>query len=124
MKVSLYKIFPLLPNKKESFYALLWGKLEKITQEIAIFLSFSPQKTDRLYRWDADYDRPINRPFFSPIIGRLIGIGRTLLLCNSRNLKLSWQINLKDDKISRTPAVPGRGVLVLAGGSLGSPSSN
>ena len=80
MKVSLYKIFPLLPNKKESFYALLWGKLEKITQEIAIFLSFSPQKTDRLYRWDADYDRPINRPFFSPIIGRLIGIGRTLLV--------------------------------------------
>ena len=33
---------------------------------------------DRFYRWVADYNRPINRPIFPPIIGRLIGIGRTL----------------------------------------------
>ena len=48
------------------------------TQKIGYFSWFSPLKTDRLYRWVADHNRPINRPFFLPIIGRLIGIGRTL----------------------------------------------
>ena len=33
----------------------------------------------RLYRWIADNNRPINRPFFHRLIGRLIGIGRTLI---------------------------------------------
>ena len=34
----------------------------------------------QLYRWVADYNQPINRPFFDRLIGRLIGIGRTLAL--------------------------------------------
>ena len=36
---------------------------------------------DRLYRWVCRYNRPINRPFFYRLIGRLIGIGRSLQLC-------------------------------------------
>ena len=34
----------------------------------------------RLYRWIADSNRPINRPFFHRLFGRLIGIGRTLMI--------------------------------------------
>ena len=47
-------------------------KLRENAQNLNIF-------GDRLYRWVADYNRPINRSFFRRLIGRLIGIGRTLL---------------------------------------------
>ena len=33
----------------------------------------------RLDRWVTDYNRPINRSFFRRLIGRLIGIGRSLV---------------------------------------------
>ena len=38
-----------------------------------------PNKIHRLNRWPADNNRPINRPLFDRLIGRLIGIGRTLI---------------------------------------------
>ena len=46
---------------------------------LAIFAQFYPQIADRLNRWSTDNNRPINRPIFDRLIGRLIGIGRTLL---------------------------------------------
>ena len=41
-----------------------------------------PRLAHRLYRWPTDNNRPINRPNFDRLIGRLIGIGRTLLQMN------------------------------------------
>ena len=53
-------------------------KNEQNSQKISIFGHFNPIKSDRLYRWIADKNRPINRSVFCRLIGRLIGIGRTL----------------------------------------------
>ena len=41
---------------------------------------------DRLYRRVADNYRPINRSFFRRLIGRLIGIGRTLEIALAKTL--------------------------------------
>ena len=51
---------------------------EENLQKIRIFGHFDLIKSDRLYRWIADNNRPINRSGFCRLIGRLIGIGRTL----------------------------------------------
>ena len=51
---------------------------EENLQKIRIFGHFDLIKSDRLYRWIADNNRPINRPSFYRLIGRLIGIGRSL----------------------------------------------
>ena len=53
-------------------------KNEQNSQKIRIFGQFNPITSDRLYRWTADNNRPINRSVFYRLIGRLIGIGRTL----------------------------------------------
>ena len=54
-------------------------KNEQNSQKIPIFGHFNPITSDRLYRWTADNNRPINRSVFCRLIGRLIGIGRTLV---------------------------------------------
>ena len=60
---------------------------EENLQKIRISGHFDPIKSDRLYRWIADKNRPINRSVFCRLIGRLIGIGRTL---DSNDFKVSF----------------------------------
>ena len=54
--------------------------VQKIGQKLRKFIQILSNLAHRLNRWIADYDGPINRPSFDRLIGRLIGIGRTLYL--------------------------------------------
>ena len=74
--VGNYKLFHFEPK--------LRTEISKISWKRATF-------GDRLYRWVTDNNRPINRPFFHRLIGRLIGIGRSLLKFYLDNLCLLWK---------------------------------
>ena len=59
---------------------------EENLQKIRIFGHFDTIKSDRLYRWIADNNRPINRSGFCRLIGQLIGIGRTLVFSQRKKM--------------------------------------
>ena len=79
LKDIFLQILYLQVAKKKYRYSM---KNEQFSQKIHIFGHFDPITSDRLYRWIADNNRPINRSGFCRLIGRLIGIGRTLLFDN------------------------------------------
>ena len=92
-RIVFYKAF----GKKKNILDFVVKKLVqdwKIDVKLANFYSILPQKVRRLYRWRTDNNRPINRPNFDRLIGRLIGIGRTLVLRQSiTNLDHSMTID-------------------------------
>ena len=63
--------------------------VQKIGQKLRKFIQILSNLAHRLNRWITNYNRPINRPSFDRLIGRLIGIGRTLKLTKFRAQK--WQ---------------------------------
>ena len=83
VKVLSYQV---VIKKKFTFLVKLYPKFKK---KWPIFRDFYPTLADRLYRWIADYNRPIDRWVFCRLIGRLIGIGRTLPESNPRYLTYS-----------------------------------
>ena len=64
-----------------------------VSPKIINFCVFYPVKSDRYYRWGGRSYRPILSAVFTDIIGRYIGIGRTL-----PNLNGKMQISRRDEQ--------------------------
>ena len=55
-------------------------------QKLSFFLVFWHSSFDRYYRWVGRYYRPIISAAVTDIIGRYIGIGRSLVLCKLKKI--------------------------------------